>query len=167
MFATPGAADHVIRAGGLGEWLGMTTFRSLLGPALDHPARFFVAGLLIVAGAAHIPVTPEHLHEAPYIGALFIALTVGCFALALLLVGADTRLAYGAASIVAFLAVAAYVVSRSTALPQIGDDVGNWLEPLGVVSIVTEGAACLLSVSVIAARRPTAGGRFGAPTLSA
>ncbi|OON81601.1 hypothetical protein [Streptomyces tsukubensis] len=37
--------------------------------ALHHPLRFPTIVPLIVAGAAHIPVTREHLKEAPYIGA--------------------------------------------------------------------------------------------------
>jgi hypothetical protein len=45
-----------------------------------------LAALALVAAAAHVPVTPEHLQEARYIGVLFIALEFACVVLAVALV---------------------------------------------------------------------------------
>jgi negative regulator of sigma E activity len=45
---------------------------------------------------------------------------------------------YAAGAVVGGLAVAAYVLSRSVGLPQIGDDVGDWADPLGVVAVAAE-----------------------------
>ncbi|MGN6473013.1 MAG: hypothetical protein ACTHK4_05095 [Mycobacteriales bacterium] len=92
----------------------------------------------LVAATAHIPVTGDHFGEAPYIGALFVVLEVVATALALWLLWRDDRAAYGLTALTGVLAIAAYVLSRSVALPQIADDVGNWAEPLGVVSLVAE-----------------------------
>jgi hypothetical protein len=132
--------------------------RSLAHPALGSPLRSplrWVAALtLVVAGAVHIPVTPEHLEEAPYIGYLFIALTVVCFVLALMIAVADTTAVWAVSGVVTALAVGAYLLSRSVALPQIGDDVGNWLEPLGVVAIVFEGLTVGLAVAALRRARP-------------
>jgi hypothetical protein len=36
------------------------------------------------------------------------------------------------------LAILAYALTRSMALAQIGDDVGNWTEPLGIVALTAE-----------------------------
>jgi cytochrome bd-type quinol oxidase subunit 2 len=117
-----------------------------------HPVRFPAAALLLVAGIAHIPITPGHLEEAPYIGILFIALTVVCFALALILLRHDTALVWAAVLAVTVAAVLAYLVSRMTALPQIADDVGNWTEPLGLASITSEFLAAALAAAALASR---------------
>jgi hypothetical protein len=47
-----------------------------------------------------------------------------------------------------------YILSRDPGLPDYDDDIGNWTEPLGVVSLLVESALLVLSVTVlIAARR--------------
>ncbi|MFF3313510.1 hypothetical protein [Streptomyces sp. NPDC002952] len=120
---------------------------------LHHPLRFPAAALLLIAGIAHIPITPEHLEEAPYIGILFIALTVVCFALALMLLRHDTPLVWTAVVAVTVAAVLTYLVSRMTALPQIADDVGNWTDPLGLVSIASEFLAATLAAAALASRQ--------------
>ena len=43
-------------------------------------------------------------------------------------------------------AVATYAATRVVAFPQIGDDVGNWLEPWGVVSVVLESLSVAVAV---------------------
>ena len=128
--------------------------RALLRPPLRSPLRWPAALTLVVAGAVHIPVTPEHLEEAPYIGYLFIALTVVCFLLALVILVADSTAVWTVSGVVTALALGAYLLSRSVALPQIGDDVGNWLEPLGVVAIVFEGLTVALAVAALRRPRP-------------
>lgn len=120
------------------------------GVALRSPLRWTAILSLVVAGAIHIPVTPEHLREAPYIGALFIALTVVCLALALTMLLSDTAGVWGTAGGVTALAFAAYAVSRTVGLPQIGDDVGNWLEPLGIAAVCAEGVTFLAAATVLA-----------------
>lgn len=102
------------------------------------PWRWAAAALALIVAAVHIPVTPEHLSEAPYIGYLFIALEIVSVVLAVLLVIADHRLVWLAAGVVPVLAIAAYVLTRSVAVPEMADDVGNWAEPLGVVALVAE-----------------------------
>lgn len=51
-------------------------------------------------------------------------------------------------------AIAAYALTRLIAFPQLGDDVGNWGEPLGVVSVVSEGVVVLLSLASVMRLRP-------------
>jgi uncharacterized membrane protein YfcA len=92
----------------------------------------------LVTMAAHVPITAAHLREAPYIGALFIVLEVVATLLAVWLLCRDDRATYRLIALTGLLAIVGYVVSRSVGLPQIGDDVGNWAEPLGVVAIVAE-----------------------------
>ena len=134
--------------------LSETTGSSRMWVALHSPLRWLAAVALAVSGAVHIPVIPMHLQEAPYIGCLFIALTVVCFVLAGVVLVVDSVAVWAVSGVVTALAVGAYVLSRSVALPQIGDDVGNWLEPLGVAAIAAEAATVILSLLAL---RRTAG----------
>jgi hypothetical protein len=113
------------------------------------PLRWPAAVAVLVAGAAHLPVIAPHLAEAPYIGALFIALTVACGVLAVALLAWDTPTVWDLAILATGLAVLAYVLSRTVGLPQIGDDIGNWSEPLGVLSIAAESVTVLLGVATL------------------
>jgi hypothetical protein len=60
-------------------------------PPLRSPFRFVAAAACLVAAAAHVPVVEDHVHEATYIGVLFIVLSAACCAVALRLVQSDTR----------------------------------------------------------------------------
>ena len=129
----------------------------LLGGPVKHPLRALPVVALVVAGAAHIPVIPAHLHEAPYIGILFIVLTAASFVLATVLALDDVPAAYFSTAVVMGLAILGYVISRTIGLPQIGDDIGNWLEPLGVVAVIAEATACLSAVAIGLKARHQAG----------
>lgn len=111
--------------------------------------RFLAAGALATVGAVHIPIIPEHLREAPYIGFLFIALAAVCFTLAVIVVAFDDPFVWAVVGVTAGLAVMAYLVSRTVGLPQIGDDVGDWGDPLGVVALTTETCVLILAASTL------------------
>ena len=116
----------------------------------------------LVTAAAHVPVTGEHLEEAFYIGALFIALEVASVALAVILLRRPSRAALLASSLTGVLAVLALVLSRTVGLPLIGDDVGNWTEPLATISLVAE--LVMAIGGALAAARPASPPR--APRLA-
>ena len=87
-------------------------------------------------------------------GVLFVAFAVVASALgAVLLVRRQRRLVDAAGALCA-AAVVTYAATRLVAFPQIGDDVGNWLEPWGVVSVALE--ATVVALAVVSRR---AGGR--------
>lgn len=113
------------------------------------PWRLPAATALVAAGAVHIPVTGEHLEEAPYIGVLFIGLTVACGICAVLLLLHDNPLVWTVTGGVAALAVISYVLSRTVGLPQIGDDVGNWTDPLGTAALLTEGITVVFAAMAL------------------
>jgi hypothetical protein len=46
-----------------------------------------------------------------------------------------------------------YLLTRGPGLPNATEDKGNWGEPLGVVSLVVEGALVLLAVAVVTSAR--------------
>lgn len=120
--------------------------------ALRAPQRWVLAGAAAVAAAAHVPVIAPHLAEAPYMGVLFVLLTAACSALAVAALVRDARPVYALAALTCGLAVAGYAATRLVAFPQLGDDVGNWLEPLGVVSVAAE--LVVVAAALSALRRP-------------
>src|SRR5215218_3584155 len=94
------------------------------------PAQWCASFLLVVAAGTHIPLIREHLEEAPYVGWLFLALSVVCLGLAVAILVVDTPGVWMLSGAVCLAAVVAFLASRTVGLPQIGDDVGNWTEPL-------------------------------------
>jgi len=134
--------------------------RPLLSP-LRRPAAL----LLVVTAAAHVPLVPEHLEEAPYVGVLFVALSSAAVALALLLVLRDTPLVWAATGALTLLAVLGFLASRTVGLPQLGDDVGNWTEPLGFPAVAAE-ILCLVSAVVVLRARASSGPGAPAAALS-
>ncbi len=119
--------------------------------------RWPAAAAALTVAAVHLPVTGEHLSEAPYVGWLFVALEVVAVALAVLLVARDTALVWTAAAVVPALAIGAYLLTRSVAMPQVAEDVGAWTTPLGIVALTAE---ALLLVIALGRRR---GGGWSAP----
>jgi len=124
----------------------LTFIGARLSQAERSPWRWPAAALAVTITAAHVPVTGEHVAEAPYIGWSFIALEIAAVALAIFLVLRDTQLAWTAATVLPTLAILGYVLTRSVALPQIADDLGNWTEPLGVVALSAEALLALLAL---------------------
>lgn len=123
------------------------------GRSERSPWRVVAAAAAIGEAAAHIPVTKEHLTEAPYIGVGFVLVTVAGFILAQLLLTADTRAVWLATAAVSALALAAFMLSRTVGLPEIQDDIGNWSDPLGIVAIVSEAVMLATAIAHLSSRR--------------
>jgi hypothetical protein len=102
------------------------------------PAQWCASFLLLVAAGTHIPLIKMHLDEAPYVGWLFIALSVVCVVLAVAILFVDSAGIWIISGAVCLAAVVAFLASRTVGLPQIGDDVGNWTEPLGIPAVASE-----------------------------
>lgn len=113
--------------------------------------RWAAAASLTTTAAVHTALAPSHLREAPYAGALFIVLSATALTIALALVRSDHELVWMAAALVSMAALLAYAASRSVGLPSLADDVGDWLNPLGIVAIVSEAATALISLRRLAA----------------
>ena len=117
---------------------------------LDSPLRWVGVVLLLVTVATHVPLIPEHLEEAAYVGVLFTALSVVSLVLAVLLVRWDTPLVWAASGVTTLLAAVAFLASRTVGLPQIRDDIGNWTEPLGFPAVAAE---VLMTLAALVALR--------------
>ncbi|MBO0844933.1 MAG: hypothetical protein J2P22_05900 [Nocardioides sp.] len=120
------------------------------------PAQWCASFLLLVAAGTHIPLIRDHLAEAPYVGWLFILLSVVCIALAVVIVLVDSASVWLVSGAVCFGAVVAFLASRTVGLPQIGDDVGNWSEPLWVPAVASEVLMVALAVAHLRRMRTTA-----------
>lgn len=131
-----------------------TATGSALSRVSSARLRIPAAALSLVAGLAHIPVTPAHLDEAPYIGLLFLLVTIAFVLGTAALLVSDSLLVWLGVAVASALAVLAYVESRTVGMPMMADDVGNWLEPLGVLSMTTESLVVVLAV--IRLRQPRA-----------
>jgi hypothetical protein len=116
---------------------------------LYSPLRWIASVMLLATAATHIPLVPEHLKEAPYIGMLFMALSTASVALAVLVVLADTPAVWAATGAMTLLAVIAFLTSRTVGLPMIGDEIGNWTEPLALPAVAAESLAFLAAVAVL------------------
>jgi hypothetical protein len=120
-----------------------------LAPALCSRWRFVLALATAIAAGAHVPVIGEHLREAPYMGVLFVGLTVACAGVALAAPAWDPPAIYAFAATLCALAIAGYCATRLVALPMLDDDLGHWLEPLGVVSVASELAAVVATAAAL------------------
>ena len=107
------------------------------------------------AAAAHVPVIAPHLDEAPYMGVLFVLFTGFCALVALAAPRLDDPRLYAAAATVCGAGIVTYAATRLVAFPQLADDVGNWTEPLGLVSIAAE--AVVVATAGALFRRAMAG----------
>ena len=110
------------------------------------PLRAGLVGAALLAALAHVPSTGEHLVEAPYIGWSFVLFSTVCAGLALAAAVGDTRVVQAGMVLWCGGALAAYAATRLVAFPMIGDDVGNWLEPWGVVSVASEALTVVLGL---------------------
>ena len=121
----------------------------------EHVLRRGVAavGLLGIA-LIHVIDLPDKLEEVPYLGVAYIGLVVASLLVAEALVRRDDRRAWVLSAGLAASVILGYVVNRTVGMPGAMDDIGNWLEPLGVASLFVEGVVLLASL-VALVRRPT------------
>ena len=123
------------------------------GASPDRAARAVAVLALGVVSAAHVPPAIEHLEHIPYLGYAFVALVLVSAAAAGSLLVESRRMVWWIALLVCAAAVTAYVVSRSVGLPLADDDIGDWVNRLGVVAVLSE--LVVVSVAVRVLRRRT------------
>jgi hypothetical protein len=97
-----------------------------------------IVGLLGIA-LIHFLDAFGKFKETPYVGVLYILLMGVALMASVILLRTDSRNAWSIAAAAAGLTFLGYVISRTVGLPGATDDVGNWLEPLGVASLWVEG----------------------------
>jgi hypothetical protein len=143
---------------------------------LDHSLRRAVrdgaaraAAAVGLAGVAVIHLLDLHgkFQETPYMAWMYVGLIAGSLLTAFGLIwGSDPR-AWLAAVLLPLGAIVGYVLSRTVGLPQATDDIGNWGEPLGMVSLLVEGSLVVLGTAVLRDRVRTLGRPVRRPALRA
>jgi hypothetical protein len=92
-----------------------------------------------------------------YVQILYYLLEVACLVAAALLLDRFARLGWFLSLGVAAGPILGYVLSRGPGLPDYTDDIGNWAEPLGVISLVVEGILLILAATSLLTSRRRAG----------
>jgi len=135
------------------------TAQSKIGAATGRgalvPAGLVGAGisLIVVVGLIHLINSPGDLQEGSYTGVLYLANFVGALAAAVGIYRGN-RWGWALGLLVAAGAFAGYVISRTVGLPGLPVE-EEWLEPLGVLSLLVEALFVGLYLTVFV--RPTGG----------
>ena len=107
-----------------------------------------VLGLLGIALIHFLDVFSK-FRETPYLGVGYVALIAGCLLVGFALAQRGSVVVWSAAAVVAALPFLGYVISRTAGLPAATDDIGNWMEPLGLASLFVEGLVVLVGVYMV------------------
>lgn len=120
-------------------------------PRADTLARITGAALMLGVAYIHYLDLGSKMSEVPYLGYMYIALIIGSVVSAVLLF-VRPRLGWTLGGLLALGAFVGYAVNRTVGMPLAMDDIGNWGEPLGVASLVAEGAMVVLSAATLGLR---------------
>jgi hypothetical protein len=131
---------------------------------LDPAVRASAAIGLITVGIIHVLEIQGQLSGAAWLTAGFVLLAACAPVAGLWLLARPSSAAWGFSGLVCFLAAAGYILTRSVPVPGDTGDRGNWLEPLGVAALFTEGIVTILAVLVLASIATP--GRRDASTLA-
>ena len=105
------------------------------------------AAVVALGGVAlvHLLELQTKLKELPYIGVGYIFLIASCVIAAAMLVHRDSRLGWNIAGCVALATLIGFSLTRTVGLPQSKDDIGNWLEPMGLAALFIESCVVMLA----------------------
>ena len=128
---------------------------------LHHAVRDGAAravGAVGLAGVAliHLLDIPGKLGETPYMFFMYLGLIASSLVLAGLLIHSGDRRLWAATGGLMLAVLTGFVLSRTTGLPSSTGDIGNWGEPLGMASLLVEGALLGLAGMMAGVRRPLA-----------
>ena len=80
---------------------------------------------------------------------MFVALIVGCVVAATTLIFWSGTLVWLLSGLCGLAPLVMYIISRTVGLSGVSDDIGNWKEPLGLMSMSTEATLVLLAAYVL------------------
>jgi hypothetical protein len=98
------------------------------------------AAVVGLAGVAliHLLELQGKLQEVPYLGVGYMALIGTAVIAGALLVHSNSRVGWMLAGGAALGTIVGFILTRTVGLPQSTDDIGNWLEPMGLASLFVE-----------------------------
>jgi hypothetical protein len=122
------------------------------GKILTQGKLLMGIGILLIAleGLIHLLDAPGSFDDATYKGLLFVAVVIGAMVAAMGIYQGQ-RWGWSLGVLTAGSALVGYVISRTIGLP--GLPVDEWLEPLGVLSLLVEGLFVGLYLVVFVSRR--------------
>jgi hypothetical protein len=109
-----------------------------------------VLGLVGVA-AIHFSMVVDTVKQTPWLGVAFIAAIVASLALAGMLIRSRSPLVWLQVGALNLALIGGYAFTRLASTPFDNQDVGNWSESLGLVSLLVEGLLVVLSIYVLLA----------------
>jgi hypothetical protein len=113
--------------------------------------------LLFVTALVHYLAIPDKLGETKSLGWGYILLVAGCSAAGAWLLSDRWRLGYILGALVCGGALVAFTLTRTVGLlGSSKDDIGNWGEPAGLISLAVEAAFVILALSQLGAQRRAA-----------
>ena len=121
---------------------GTTSSERLVGAGIS---------LIVIVGLIHLINSPGDLEEGSYTGLLYLANFFGAI-LAAIGIYRGRSWGWSLGALVAMGAFVGYVISRTVGLPGLGVE-EEWLEPLGLLSMVVEALFVGLFLTVFV--RPT------------
>ena len=100
--------------------------------------RFSVIVGLAGVAAIHIMDLPGKFAETPYLAVAYLAMIAGAAFTIERLVKSARAVDFLAAAALAGSVFAGFVVNRTVGMPGAMGDIGNWLEPIGFLSLFVE-----------------------------
>lgn len=118
----------------------------------DIVARAVCAlGLIVIALIHYSDANSKYAAaDARYIFWLYVALILGCAIGVGALILRNARATWAFTALLGVGPLISYIVNRSVGFPRATDDIGNWGEPLGVVSSIAEVLVIALSLAQLA-----------------
>jgi hypothetical protein len=127
---------------------------AIAGAIRDAAVRATTAVGLGAIAVIHAVDSVGKWTETRYMFWLYIALIAGSVLTAAAVLFHRSRAALLAAAALAASVIAAFVLDRTVGLPNATADIGNWLEPLGLASLVVEGFVVVIGLGgFLTARR--------------
>jgi uncharacterized membrane protein (DUF2068 family) len=126
---------------------GSTTASATIAAAMRAAAvRATIAVGLGAIAVIHAVDSVGKWTEVRYMFWLYMALIAASVVTAAAVLFHRSRTALLAAAALAASVIAAFVLDRTVGLPNATADIGNWLEPLGLASLVVEGFVVAIGV---------------------
>ncbi len=124
----------------------MTLSLTDLRARLHNRRSAVILGLVGLAGV-HIVDLPAKFTETPYLGWAYIGIILFAAVVVERLTVKGSFLDYLGAAGVSLAVLGGYIINRTVGMPGAMGDIGNWFEPLGLLSIAIEMFAVWHSVA--------------------
>ncbi len=115
----------------------MPISREALRSRLHNRRSAVILGLAGLAGV-HVMDLPAKFTETPYLGWAYIGIILFAVVVIERLTVKGSFLDYLGAAGVSLAVLGGYVINRTVGMPGAMGDIGNWFEPLGLLSIFIE-----------------------------